>query len=46
VEAAAQDAVMAAQEMLEELSRVGRANVADFVRAFLGPVTQWKRSTS
>jgi hypothetical protein len=33
-EAAAQGAVMAAREVLVELSRIGRANMADFVRAF------------
>jgi hypothetical protein len=35
-EAAAQGAVMAAREVLMELSRIGRANMADFVRAFFG----------
>jgi phage terminase small subunit len=35
-EAAAQGAVMAAREVLEELSKIGRANMADLVRAFFG----------
>jgi phage terminase small subunit len=33
-EAAAQSAVMAAREVLVELSKIARANMADFVRAF------------
>lgn len=33
-EAAADDTVMSAREVLEELSKVGRANVADHLRAF------------
>ena len=33
-EQAAQGAVMSAQEVLEELSKLGRSNMADFVRAF------------
>lgn len=32
--AAAQGSVMAAREVLEELSKIGRADMADFVRAF------------
>jgi phage terminase small subunit len=35
-EAAAQGAVMAAREVLEELTKIARANMADFVRAFFG----------
>src|SRR5260221_7473253 len=35
-EAAAQGAVASAHEVLVELSRIGRANMADFVRAFFG----------
>jgi phage terminase small subunit len=35
-EQAAQVAVMTAHEVLVELSRIGRANMADFVRAFFG----------
>jgi Terminase small subunit len=35
-EAAAQGAVMAAREVLVELSRIAHANMADFVRAFFG----------
>jgi hypothetical protein len=31
---AAEGAVMAAGEVLEELSKIGRANMADFIRAF------------
>jgi phage terminase small subunit len=44
-EAAAQGAVMAAREVLEELSRIGRANMLDYMR--IGPdgdpVLDWSR---
>jgi hypothetical protein len=45
-EASAQGAVMAAREVLVELSRIARANMADFVRAFFGCDDPGRRSTS
>src|SRR6266852_4683645 len=44
-EAAAQGAVASAHEVLVELSRIGRANMADFVRAFSAAAMRWRRLT-
>jgi hypothetical protein len=39
----AQGAVMAAREVLEELTKIARANMADFLRAFACEIP-WRQS--